>query len=198
MLQFNPITVVFLLPSLITLMVLRLRKQPWEKILPLLGWRLGAPRYYLGALLFSLVTAIPFVLLVIFVFPDLFRHPSPGTTQYYYAHLSLSFSSLGIAFLNELFFTALGEEVFFRGLVGGWLMRRCGFLVGNTLQALIFLLPHLILLVVAVGLWPLLVLQFLFGWLAGWLRYKSDSIFPGMLIHALTNTLSDVLAMLMI
>src|ERR1051326_5316790 len=116
MLQFNPITIVFLLPSLITLMVLRLRKQPWEKILSLLGWRLGAPRYYLGALLFFLVTAISFVLLVIFVFPDLFRHPSPGTTQYSYAHLGLSFSSLGIAFLNEFFFTALGEEVFFRGL----------------------------------------------------------------------------------
>jgi uncharacterized protein len=195
--QFNPITVLFLLPSLITLVVLRLRRQPWAKTLPLLGWRLGAPIYYLWALL-AVLAGIPLVLLAIFVSPDLYRHPSQGTTLYYYAHLGLSFSSLGVAFLNEFFFTALGEEVFFRGLVGGWLMRRCGFLVGNTLQTLIFLLPHLIVLVVEVRLWPLLIAPVLLGWFNGWLRYKSDSILPGMFVHALGNTLSDVLAMWMI
>ena len=196
--QFNPITVLFLLPSLITLIVLRLRRQPWAKTLSLLGWRLGAPIYYLWALLAPLLTAIPLILLAIFVFPDLYRHPPQGTTLYYYAHLGFSFSSIGIAFLNEFFFTALGEEVFFRGLVGGWLMRRFGFLVGNTLQTLIFLLPHFLTLLVAAYLWPLLAFPALLGWLNGWLRYKSDSVLPGMLVHALGNTLSDVLAMLMI
>ena len=196
--QFNPITVLFLLPSLITLIVLRLRRQPWAKTLSILGWRRGAPIYYLWALLASLLTAIPLVLLAIFVFPELYRHPSQGTTLYYYAQLGLSFSSIVIAFLNESFFTALGEEVFFRGLVGGWLMRRCGFLVGNTLQTLIFLLPHLIVLAVEARLWPLLVAPVLLGWFNGWLRFKSDSIFPGVLVHALGNTLSDVLAMWMI
>jgi membrane protease YdiL (CAAX protease family) len=198
MLQFNIITVIWLLPALVALVVLRLRKQPWEKTLSLLGWRLGAPIYYLWALLFCLLTAIPLVLLAIFVFPDLYRHPPQGITLYYYAHLGFSFFSIGIAFLNEFFFTALGEEVFFRGLVGGWLMRRCGFLVGNVLQTLIFLLPHLIALVVDVHLWPLLIAPVLLGWINGWLLYKSGSILPGMLVHALGNTFNDVLAMLMI
>jgi membrane protease YdiL (CAAX protease family) len=196
--QFNPATIVFLLPSLITLVVLRSRGTPWQKILAVLGWRLGKPRHYLWALLFFLLSVPLIIPIALFLLPDLYRHPAPGTTLFYYAHLGLSVPSILSAFLNETFFTALGEEAFFRGLLGGWLMRRFGFLVGNALQTLIFLLPHLPILLVAASFWPLLAFPLLVGWLNGWLRYKSDSIFPGMLIHALGNTLSDVLAMMMI
>ncbi len=195
--QFNALTIVFLLPSLITLVVLRIRRQPWKNISSVLGWRLGSPVYYLWALLIFLASALPLVLLALFVFPDLYRHPPRGVTQYYYAHLGFSLLSIAIAFLNEFFFTALGEEVFFRGLVGGWLMRRLGFQAGNALQTLIFLIPHALILLVGPYLWPLLIAPAILGWLNGWLRYKSESILPGMLIHALANTLSDALAMLM-
>ena len=196
--QFNLITIFFFLPSLITLIILRLRRQPWVKILSLLGWRLGSPVYYLWALLFLLFSTILIVILALFVFSDLYHHPPQGVTLYYYARLGFSLFSILIAFLNESFFTALGEEVFFRGLLGGWLMRRFGFLVGNTLQTFIFLLPHLLILLASVRLWPLLIFPVVLGWLNGWLRYKSDSILPGMIVHALGNTVSDVLAMLMI
>jgi uncharacterized protein len=196
--QFNPAVIVFLLPSLITLVVLRIRRTPWGKTLAILGWRLGKPRHYLWALLFCLL-AIPItVTIALLLVSDLYRHPMPGTTMYYYAHLGLSIPSILSAFANETFFTALGEEAFFRGLLGGWLMRRFGFPVGNTLQTLIFLLPHLPVLLVSISFWPLLAFPLLLGWVNGWLRYKSDSIFPGMLIHALGNTVSDVLAMVMI
>jgi membrane protease YdiL (CAAX protease family) len=195
--QFNLATIIFLLPSLITLVVLRLRRRPWEKILSLLGWRLGSPVYYLWALLIFLLTAIPLVLIALFVFPDLYRHPPQGVSQYYYARLGLSFLTVLSAFLNEFFFTALGEEAFFRGLLGGWLMRRLGFLPGNTLQTLIFLLPHLLTLLAGAYLWPLLAVPAFLGWLNGWLRYKSDSILPGMFVHAFGNTLSAALAMWM-
>jgi membrane protease YdiL (CAAX protease family) len=168
------------------------------KSLSLLGWRLGSPVYYLWTFLFLLISAPFTIFLALFVVPDLYRHPPQGVTLSYYAHLGFSLSSILIAFLNEFFFTALGEEIFFRGLLGGWLMRRFGFLIGNTLQALIFLLPHLLILLSSVSLWPLLIFPALLGWLNGWLRYKSDSVLPGMLVHSLGNTLSDVLAMLMI
>ncbi|MEH6821267.1 CPBP family glutamic-type intramembrane protease [Dietzia psychralcaliphila] len=51
---------------------------------------------------------------------------------------------------------AVGEEVFFRGLLGGVLIRRLGFWWGNLLQSVLFLVPHLVLLVVDVRLWPVL------------------------------------------
>ena len=196
--QFNVATIFFLLPSLITLIVLRIRRTPWQKTLAILGWRLGKPIHYLWAALFCLLGVIISIPVALFVLPDVYRHPTPGDTLYYYAHLGLSALSILSAFLNETFFTALGEEAFFRGLLGGWLMRRFGFLVGNTLQTLIFLLPHVPILFVSASLWPVLAFPVLAGWVNGWLRYKSDSIFPGMLIHAVTNTISDVLAMVMI
>ena len=195
-LQFNVLTIIWLLPSLITLVVLCVQRRSWEKISSILGWRLGPPGYYLWALLIFFFTALPIILVALFVFPDLYRHPSRGVSLYFYARLGLSFFSILSAFVNE-FFTALGEEVFFRGLLGGWVIRRLGFWVGNTLQTLIFLLPHAVILLVDVSLWPLLAFPLLLGWLSGWLRYKSDSILPGILVHTLGNTLSDVLAMLM-
>jgi uncharacterized protein len=194
---FNATTIFFLLPSVITLIVLRLRRQPWAKIFTLLGWRLGAPVYYLWALGLVLLTTLPGLAFVLLVLPDVYQHPAQGTTLYDFARLGFSFFSVLGAFLYEFCYTALGEEVFFRGLVGGWLMRRFGFWVGNSLQTLIFLLVHLPILLVGLNLWPLLIPQFLAGWLLGWLRYKSDSILPGMVLHGLTNTLSDVLAMIM-
>jgi CAAX prenyl protease-like protein len=88
-----------------------------------------------------------------------------------------------------------GRRELFQGTVGRMVFRRFDFLLGNTLQTLIFLLPHFLTLLAGVYLWPLLVFPVILGWLNGWLRYKSDSILPGMLVHGLGNTLSDALAM---
>jgi membrane protease YdiL (CAAX protease family) len=70
-----------------------------------------------------------------------------------------------------------------------------GFAVGNTVQALIFLLPHLLLLLVSLNLWPIILVQLLAGWLLGWLRYHSDSILPGWLAHGLINAFGALGAM---
>lgn len=88
---------------------------------------------------------------------------------------------------------ALAEEMLFRGFVAGLLFRRFGFRTGNIIQALIFLMPHLLLLLVSLRLWPLLPLQLTAGWVLGWLRQRSDSIGPGWLAHALVNLLPALL-----
>lgn len=82
---------------------------------------------------------------------------------------------------------AIGEEVFFRGLLGGVLMRRLGFRWGNLLQAAIFLAPHMALLLLDVRLWPLLPAQFAAGWVMGWLRHKTDTFVPGAVVHVMVN-----------
>ena len=82
---------------------------------------------------------------------------------------------------------AVGEEVFFRGLLGGVLMRRLSFRWGNLLQATIFLVPHVALLLLDVRLWPLLPAQFTAGWLLGWLRHKTDTFVPGAVLHVIIN-----------
>lgn len=82
---------------------------------------------------------------------------------------------------------AVLEELFFRGLLAGVLQRRLKFWWGNFAQAVIFLLPHLVLLAVDTGLWPILPVQFLAGILLGWLRHRSGSFIPGALCHAAVN-----------
>lgn len=82
---------------------------------------------------------------------------------------------------------AVGEEVFFRGLLGGILARRLGPVWGNLVQALIFMLPHLVLLTVGLGMWPILVVQFMAGLATGWLRNRSGSFVPGAVVHVLMN-----------
>ncbi|MFM9921061.1 lysostaphin resistance A-like protein [Lacisediminihabitans sp. H27-G8] len=88
----------------------------------------------------------------------------------------------------------LGEEILFRGLIGGVLLRRLGFGRGNVLQAIIFLAPHLVLLLVNAQLWPIIPVQFITGWVLGWLRYKSGSFLPGTLVHAVANIGSGLIA----
>lgn len=92
-----------------------------------------------------------------------------------------------------IIFRAFGEEIFFRGLLGGVFMRRLGFGWGNLLQAVVFLIPHLPLLLIDLRLWPLLPIQFATGWLLGWLRYKSGSFVPSGLLHALVNLATGLL-----
>jgi membrane protease YdiL (CAAX protease family) len=64
-------------------------------------------------------------------------------------------------------------------------MRHLGFWVGNSLQSLVFLAPHLFVLRCGLELWPLLLAPLVSGWFYGWLLYRSGSILPGWLAHGL-------------
>ena len=89
---------------------------------------------------------------------------------------------------------AVGEEIFFRGFLGGLFFRRWGLWVGNTLQAALFLVPHLVLLSIDVHLWPILPVQFLGGWILGVVRYRSGSVIECSVLHAAVNIAIGLLA----
>ncbi|MGO2995874.1 MAG: lysostaphin resistance A-like protein [Brachybacterium alimentarium] len=101
-------------------------------------------------------------------------------------------TSVGVALGVVL--RAVGEEVLFRGLLGGVCLRRLGFGRGNLLQAAIFLLPHLPLLLIDVRVWPVIPVQFAAGWLLGWLRHRTGSFMPGALVHAVSNLAAGLFA----
>ena len=82
----------------------------------------------------------------------------------------IKLASFVLILFRESIYVALGEEIFFRGLLGGWLVRKFGFALGNILQTLVFLLPHLLLLLISFSLLPILILQTFAGRLLGWLR----------------------------
>lgn len=178
--------IVFTIPSLIYAFVQRRRNNGWSEILSKLGWQGSPPLYFLWGLAGGAVLAGLAWLAFQLIPAEVFRNSNVNTSRY--AGLPLNGTTVLLIFLREAFYTTLGEEIFFRGFLGGWLIRRFGFGIGNLLQTVIFLLPHLLLLLVSVQFWGIIVVQALGGWFLGWLRYRSDSILPGWLIHTLANT----------
>lgn len=184
---------VFSIPSLLYILVQRLRGQGWHRMAKNVGWWGSAPIFFLWALAVTVGIGGLGWLAFRFIPSEVLQDPKLNITQY--AGRTLSVASFLLVWLREAFYVALGEEVFFRGFLGGWLVRRSGFPLGNTLQALVFLLPHLLLLRVSLSLWPVVLVQGIAGWLLGWLRFRSDSILPGWLAHSLGNALGALAAM---
>ncbi|MBW0102702.1 CPBP family intramembrane glutamic endopeptidase [Pseudonocardia sp. KRD291] len=94
---------------------------------------------------------------------------------------------LSILFLGVL--TPIGEELLFRGVLTTALLRY-GAVVGVVASALIFAVIHLapatVLVAVIVGL------------VAGELRRRSGSVWPGVAVHVTLNVLSNVLAFVVV
>jgi membrane protease YdiL (CAAX protease family) len=185
--------VVFSIPSLIYVAACRRHGKKWNEVLRKIGWQGCRPIHFLGSLgVIILVGGLGWLAFQA-VPSDVLQDPNISISDY--TGWTLSVASFLLVWLREAFYVALGEEIFFRGFLGGWLVRRLGFAIGNTVQALVFLLPHLLLLLVSQSLWPIIVVQLIAGWLLGWLRYRSDSILPGWLAHSLINAFGALAAM---
>ena len=191
--QFPAQLVLYAIPCAIYAIVQRLRGRTWSQITSNLGLRSSQPVYYGWALIFFVVLGLLSLVTIYVFFPGYYDRPGIAASQY--AGVELGILVVFYAFFREAVYVALGEELFFRGLVGGWLMRRLGFWVGNALQSLVFLVPHLFVLSAGVDLWPLLLAPFVSGWLYGWLLYRSGSILPGWLGHSLAIALAAAGAM---
>jgi uncharacterized protein len=175
------------IPSLIYLAVQRSRGEDWKNIFQKIGWQGSRTIYYIWSLGVILLTAVLGWVAFRSVPSEILEDPNINVSAY--TDLRLSLTTFLAVLLREAIYVALGEEIFFRGFLGGWLYRRFGFGLGNMIQSLLFLLPHLILLVVSITLWPIVIVQFVAGWLLGWLRYHSGSILPGWIAHSLINAL---------
>lgn len=177
------------LPSFILVGIYRWRAgETWRNSLAKVGWQGTRPVYYLWSFAVLAVIGGLAWLAIKFIPQELFQRDHINISNY--ASTPKTLSGIAGIFFYEAFYVALGEEIFFRGWLGGWLNRRSGFLLGNTVQSFVFLLPHLMLLTVSINFWPILIPQFTAGWLQGWLRFRSESILPGWLCHSLSNTLS--------
>lgn len=163
----------------------------YNDIFSRLGFSFSFLNYYLLALLLA---ALSFALAVLmFHFFPIDRVVIQETAYKNYNISTVTFPVVFLIFMKELFYTAIGEELFFRGLIGGYFFRNYSFIKANILQTIVFTLPHALLLLISMKLLPLLILISISGWILGWLRYKSHSILPGILAHSLVNTTSILL-----
>ena len=92
----------------------------------------------------------------------------------------------GIAgILNACIFAPIGEEICFRGIIlGGLLKTRCRPWIAILVSAIIFASFH--------GFGANFVTAMLFGILAGWLYWRTGSIIPGIIIHITNNSFTAI------
>jgi membrane protease YdiL (CAAX protease family) len=179
--------ILFSLPSAFYVRHLRRRGQAPGPARAAVGWQAGTPAAY-GLAAAATLILLPITYLALHSIPHGALAPRTSSGL----HTTFGQVSTPGGYVQTALL-AVAEEVLFRGLLAGWLMRRLGFAAGNLLQALVFLAPHLLLLLVSTAFWPLLPVQFAAGWLLGLLRYKSGSIGPPALAHVAANVLAPLL-----
>jgi membrane protease YdiL (CAAX protease family) len=110
-----------------------------------------------------------------------------GSAMRQFVGLGWGPQAIAAALLYGAVKTAFVEELIFRGMIAGSLARRLPPAGANLAQAVIFLLPHLAILLFAPELWGLLPMVFLGALLFGWVRIRSGSILGPWLMHASGN-----------
>ena len=158
-------------------------KRPFGEILRRAGLQLGAGRY----LAYSAAFACAGVAILVLWPPPLDPLVRKGSPQRPFVGLGLGGPAVLMALLYGVVQTGFPEELLFRGLIAGSLSRRLPLLWANLGQALIFFIPHLLVLTVMPEMWGILPVIFAGSLLWGWVRIKSGSIFGSWLIHASGN-----------
>lgn len=158
-------------------------KRTFADVARLAGLQVGVPRYLAYSLAFSIVGLVALLVWS----PELEPFTREGSAQRQFVGLGFSARALALAFFYGVLQTGFTEELIFRGLIAGSLSRRLPFLWANLLQAFIFLLPHLLVLMVMPEMWPVLPLVLVGALFFGWIRIKSGSILGSWLMHAFGN-----------
>ena len=97
------------------------------------GFKLGNRRYLGFATMSAIIAAIA---TWNWMSADVFLHQ--GSPQAPFLGLGIGKEAIVMALLYGVVQTGFTEEVFFRGLIGGAVMRRFGFWRGNVLQSLLY------------------------------------------------------------
>jgi membrane protease YdiL (CAAX protease family) len=147
------------------------------------GLQLGDPKY----IAYSAVLAAISVAALLLWSPSLESFTTEDSPQRDFVGLGLTGTSVAMALLYGVVKTGFAEELLFRGLIAGSLGRRLPLLWANLLQALIFLVPHLLVLIARPELWMILPIVFATALFLGWARIRSESILGPWLVHAAAN-----------
>ena len=97
---------------------------------------------------------------------------------YAFEDMEISLGPVGLIVIYCVF-PAITEEVAFRGLVQHWLATAIKPLHAMVLASALFAALHF-----AVASFPI---HFLAGMMLGWVKYKTGSLYPSMVIHGLHN-----------
>src|SRR5262245_41781738 len=130
------------------------------------GLQLGPGRYVAYSAAFALAGVAALAIWP----PALGPFLREGSPQQPFVGLGLSGPAVLMALLYGVVQTGFPEELLFRGLIAGSLSRRLPVLWANLGQALLFLIPHLFVLLVMPEAWSILPVIFIGSLVLGWIR----------------------------
>jgi CAAX protease family protein len=84
-----------------------------------------------------------------------------------------------LAIIQPVFITPLAEELLFRGSLYGWLRRKLSANLTILITSILFALYHPL-----IYLWPVV---FVFGLTSGWVRERTNSLTPFVIMHMLDS-----------
>lgn len=100
-----------------------------------------------------------------------------------------SFFMISIAFISAAIISPIYEEIFYRGFIYRWLRTRIGLIGAILLSSTIFTVAH-------IPTYNAMPVNFFGGIIFAFAYERSGSIWPGVLIHGITNGLMVLLAVL--
>lgn len=172
------------LPLLVYTLYHRRRSSlPYSEIRERTGLVVGEKKYIGYSVLFAVIVMAALLLKP----PSLEASVGDGSAFQAFDGLGFGMSALVLALLYGVVKTGLAEELLFRGLITGSLSRRLPLVWADIVQALVFLLPHVLIVFMLPELWLLLPFIFLGSLVVGWIRIKSGSILGPWLVHGSVN-----------
>lgn len=182
--------------SAIPFLVYLIQKRTTKGFFNYVGLKKSTKKANLLAVLASFIFVIP-PLLLAFANEE-FRSIilSPGSITGQFSQMGYSIHVLLILLITAIFKTGFAEELLFRGFIAKRLIAKIGFAKGNTLQALLFGIIHVVLVATATNNLFFLAIIFLTTSLGPYVsvvlneKYANGSIIPGWISHALANIIS--------
>ncbi len=174
---------VFLIAPLVVVMRLRAPGANWRERLGWLGLRRTAPGPALVVVIVGLGAALAGSVLYSWIVTTLNLPLQTNTDTLLAQGRSQPFTTLGLLAAAALV-APICEEIFFRGFTFPGLLKGMSLLPAILLSSALFGVAHADL--------GSLIPLFIIGLALAWARWRTDSLWPGVIIHMANNTLAAV------
>jgi len=174
------LTIAIILISGVYFIALRPKKLSWAEV----GLKTFAAKDWKMILLFSILIMVGAVIIMVLTS---FIGNSWENSKTEAMQQNVTFFTFLIAFTSAAIISPIYEEIFYRGFLYRWLRTRVGFLGGLFLSSAIFTIVH-------IPTYNVMPVVFFSGIIYALAYERTNSIWPSVIIHGLTNGIMVLLA----
>ncbi|PER49469.1 CPBP family intramembrane metalloprotease [Bacillus thuringiensis] len=167
------LTIAIVLVLGVYFMVLRPKKLSWSEV-GIRSFSIKSWKFILLLTIMLLVGDVIVMVLTSFIGNSYENSKTEAIQQ------SVNFFTVLIAFVSAAIISPIYEEIFYRGFLYRWLRTRFGIIGAILLSSLIFTIVH-------IPTYNAMPVNFLSGIVFAWAYERTNSIWPSVIIHGLTN-----------